>query len=68
MGASKCKGGSEDGENMWESKTLCEERTLISVGRDAICESLRCLNSEASHTDTHTHIRTHSEALTQVHT
>lgn len=66
MGASKCKGGTEDGENMWESKTLCEERALISVGRDAICESLRCLNREATHT--HTHVRTHSEALTQVHT
>lgn len=52
-------------EKEWESKSLCEQYALISVGRNAICESVRCLNR-----DSNWRVRTHtlSEKLTHVHT
>lgn len=52
MGTSKYKGGTEEGEwereKEWESKSLREQRALISVGRNAICESVRCLNRDSN--------------------
>ena len=48
MGTSKYKGGAEEvqWEKEWES--LCEQYSLISVGRNAICESVRCLNRDSN--------------------
>ena len=45
----------------WESKSLCGLYALISVGRNAISESVWCLNRDRNwHMCTHTHTHMHS--------